>query len=184
MIFVSLVYLFPFVSADFDYRGRPDYNDWLQFYKTGMTIYLVKRSYMVKIDGYEPWCLQTKVHSLNKMVASFKQGYVTYYKDERYEVQATLQSAYIPTDVAPVMSAFVKSNRTMQRNYNFHFYDGSAHCAVLTFQDYSGTVRCELHAWKEYHYYSTYKKCEEEFDYQCPGRDSNYPYVKWCKDIN
>ncbi|XP_037525858.1 uncharacterized protein LOC119402887 isoform X2 [Rhipicephalus sanguineus] len=156
MIFVSLVYLFPFVSADFDYRGRPDYNDWLQFYKTGMTIYLVKRSYMVKIDGYEPWCLQTKVHSLNKMVASFKQGYVTYYKDERYEVQATLQSAYIPTDVAPVMSAFVKSS----------------------------TVRCELHAWKEYHYYSTYKKCEEEFDYQCPGRDSNYPYVKWCKDIN
>ncbi|XP_049274706.1 uncharacterized protein LOC119402886 isoform X2 [Rhipicephalus sanguineus] len=83
-------------------------------------------------------------------------------------------------DVAPLMKADGSVVPPMKREYRFHYHDPKAHCAVLTFKDYSGTLRCELHTWKDTASYKLYGNCQNEYDYQCPGRKSYSIYLTHC----
>ncbi|XP_075531805.1 uncharacterized protein LOC142564622 isoform X2 [Dermacentor variabilis] len=81
------------------------------------------------------------------------------------------------------MSAVRKDNSTVNRVYYFHYYDPVAQCAVITFKDYSGIWKCELHTWKDKASYKYYGNCQEEYDYQCSGRESHSVYLKYCPHI-
>ncbi|XP_049512454.1 uncharacterized protein LOC125940392 [Dermacentor silvarum] len=182
MIFVILVSVFTIGAADFDYHGRPTFADVLKFYKPGQITYLVKRTYMVKMNGEDPTCIHNKVESVKQTTVHLSQGYTHQYKNVQYPVKVTV-STYTTTDEAPSLTAVRTDNKTVNRVYYFHFYDPVAQCAVLTFKDYSGVLRCELHTWKEKAYYYYYGNCQEEYDYQCPGRTSHSVYLKYCPHI-
>ncbi|KAL1485446.1 hypothetical protein MTO96_031950 [Rhipicephalus appendiculatus] len=142
MLFAKLIALFGIAAADFDYRGRPTYQDVLEFYRVGEIIYLLKRTYTVKINGEHPTCVYNKVMNRRSITFILQQGYTAGYKHISYDVEATT-SLETNTDVAPILSAVKTKNNNISRNYRFHFYDPVAHCAVLTFMDYSGTIRVQ-----------------------------------------
>uniref|UniRef100_A0A131YTK0 Lipocalin n=1 Tax=Rhipicephalus appendiculatus TaxID=34631 RepID=A0A131YTK0_RHIAP len=170
-------------AAHFDYPGRPTIDDLPKFYQPKQITYLVIRSYISKVHGQDPICIHNKVHNLTGANLYFEQTY-TYKSGDleishRLPVKATI-SRKDGYDVAPFMEAVTTNVFQLKRNYYFHYYDDKAHCAVLTFKDYSGTLRCELHTWKTTASYTYYGNCHDEYKYQCPGRQSHYVYLRDC----
>ncbi|XP_049511581.1 uncharacterized protein LOC125939993 [Dermacentor silvarum] len=185
MIFGILVAILAIAEANFDYPGRPALEDVKKFYMLGNITYLVKRTYVSKIGDEEPTCVHNKVTNVTGNKISLLQGYI-YDSGQRstrfpVDVQISRHSGY---DVAPQMWAVTKDVLGLKRTYNFHYYDPVAQCAVLTFRDYSGTLRCELHTWRDRASYLLYGNCQIEYDYQCPGRQSHSVNLKNCWNLN
>ncbi|XP_049512452.1 uncharacterized protein LOC119465032 isoform X1 [Dermacentor silvarum] len=177
-IFVSVLAI---ASANFDYPGRPDLEDVKKFYQPGSIIYSLKRTYFSKIEGEDPICIHNKVENFSDSTITLMQGYA-YHSGKisvYYPVKMDVSRA-TGYDVAPLLRAVQTSPPDMKRQYFFHYYDPVAQCAVLTFKDYTGTLRCELHTWKEKASYKFYGNCQDEYDYQCPGRKSHSVYLYDC----
>ncbi|XP_075531813.1 uncharacterized protein LOC142564629 [Dermacentor variabilis] len=179
MISIIFFSVLAIAAADFDYYPRPTFGDVLKFYRPGITTYVVKRTYTVQFNSKEMTCIYNKVDGVLGNVINFEQGYTNGSYQVRYPVKVDI-STYQVTDQAPSMLAVRKDDSKQKREYIFHFYDPMDQCAVITFKDYSGTWRCELHTWKEKAYQWNYKNCEEEYDYQCPGRKSHSVYLYYC----
>ncbi|XP_037581379.1 uncharacterized protein LOC119464461 isoform X1 [Dermacentor silvarum] len=179
MMFIILLSFLAIGAADFDYHARPKFLDVIKFYKPGTVTYLVKRTYKARFTGEEPWCLYNKVLKVSGNTLEIDQGYSNRTQNVRYQVRVVV-SVDPPTDQAPSMSATKGNDPKQTREYYFHFYDPVAQCAVITFKDYSGTWRCELHTWKDKAYYKYFKNCEDEYEYQCPGRESHSVYLYYC----
>ncbi|KAL1485445.1 hypothetical protein MTO96_031949 [Rhipicephalus appendiculatus] len=172
-------------AAHFDYPGRPSIGDLLKFYEKDQVTYLVKRTYASIVEGQAPKCIHNKVDNVSDKALDIYQGY-TYHQGGlrvsiKYAVNIKL-SRDKGYDVAPTMTADKSSVPKMKRNYRFHYYDDNAHCAVLTFKDYSGTLRCELHTWKTTATYTRYGNCEAEYMYQCPGHKSHSVDLSHCPE--
>uniref|UniRef100_A0A131YRL3 Lipocalin n=1 Tax=Rhipicephalus appendiculatus TaxID=34631 RepID=A0A131YRL3_RHIAP len=182
MIFARLIALWGIAAADFDYRGRPTYEGIISFYQQDAVIYLLKRSYVVKVNGEHPTCVYNKVKISYRIGFTLEQGYTTSHGNVKYDVDAK-SNLETKMNFAPIITTFRLDNKNITRKYHFHFYDPVAQCAVLTFTDYSGTVRCELHTWKKFASYKYYGNCQEEYDYQCPGRESHSVYLGYCPHI-
>ncbi|XP_049512455.1 uncharacterized protein LOC119464461 isoform X2 [Dermacentor silvarum] len=151
MMFIILLSFLAIGAADFDYHARPKFLDVIKFYKPGTVTYLVKRTYKARFTGEEPWCLYNKVLKVSGNTLEIDQGYSNRTQNVRYQVRVVV-SVDPPTDQAPSMSA-TKGN---------------------------GTWRCELHTWKDKAYYKYFKNCEDEYEYQCPGRESHSVYLYYC----
>ncbi|XP_037581794.1 uncharacterized protein LOC119465033 [Dermacentor silvarum] len=142
------------------------------------------RSYNVKTWGKESTCLYSKVESYNDKTITMRQGYTPRtHKGLIYPV--TMKVSWTGgTDVAPRLNASTYADFSYMRVYRFHYHDRNDHCAVLTFTDDSGTIRCELHTWKSYRSDKYYTKCKEEYEYQCPGRKIYYPDLTNCPNLS
>uniref|UniRef100_L7LTJ0 Putative group i salivary lipocalin n=1 Tax=Rhipicephalus pulchellus TaxID=72859 RepID=L7LTJ0_RHIPC len=185
MLRVIIVSFISIAAAHFDYLARPSIHDAKKFYQDGQIIYLVMRTYISKINGQDPTCIHNKVHNWTNENLYFDHKYSYKYGHLPATVSRPVHAKFstkLGIDVAPLVTASCNAEPKMTRNYYFHYYDDKAHCAVLTFKDDSGTLRCELHTWKSTASYTRYGNCHDEYKYQCPGRKSHYVYLSDCPD--
>uniref|UniRef100_L7M8M8 Putative group i salivary lipocalin n=1 Tax=Rhipicephalus pulchellus TaxID=72859 RepID=L7M8M8_RHIPC len=175
MHFVVIVLFWGIASGTVDYKGRATVKDVLDFFRTGQTIALIRRSYNRFIDELEPRCIKTIVTKHENTSLWFNQSY-TYGRKSAEESMIGHVLKKPGMDSAPVMIVervkesenghLLRNRATQGRDEQTHMFSRApAHDSsidymsfrIYDFQYYDDREKCAVISFTEN---SCYTKCE------------------------
>uniref|UniRef100_A0A0C9R5N0 Putative secreted protein n=1 Tax=Amblyomma americanum TaxID=6943 RepID=A0A0C9R5N0_AMBAM len=149
MRFTVLACVLALAGASFDYTGKASLEDATKFFAPNQATFLYERSYSRQVSGKDMECIY--MYTLKIPTPSeieLVHGFIHEEEVTNYPLKMKLSRGPL-LDEAPVMEVSYEKGlkEPMKRIYHFHYYDQEARCAVITFNDTDGVLRCELHIW-------------------------------------